>query len=96
MEFNPLYRYPQLYGRSGIFPVSKSKFFADYLEHPGKPELIPGTNVKRLKTLPLGEQARAVSGVEVKRVYEGLCAEGVVDEPAPAVGPRQHSRRARR
>jgi hypothetical protein len=88
-QFDPFYRLRQLYGPTGIFRVSRTKLFEDFLVRPGKSKLIPGTTVERLETVPLGEQAVAVTGAEVRRVAEALSNQ-LAGEPRSSI-PRVRS-----
>jgi hypothetical protein len=67
-----IYRHAALYGSDGIFGIGKSKYFSDFIQRPGGGELIPGTKIKRMRTIPLGPQARGVSEAEVERVVAAL------------------------
>ena len=68
--------------RKGVFDVSKSKFFADYVWRDGGEPTIPGTDVPKLRLIPLGPKARGAVSDDINRVIEGLqrTAEGVTQD----------------
>jgi hypothetical protein len=84
----------QLYGLNGLFGIGHSKFYKDYVEHEGGDPFIPGTRVRRLRLLKLGERAKGATDVEVNRIIEGLCAEAKLLE-APRDGKTNFERRSR-
>ena len=59
----------------GRLPVCKTKFFAEYVFHPGGPEFVPGTNVRRLRPVQLGEKIQGFFDDEVDALLEALRAE---------------------
>jgi hypothetical protein len=61
--------------RSGRLPICKSLFFKNYVYHVGGPEFVPGTKVRRLRPVPLGEKISAFFDDEIDAMIEGLRAE---------------------
>jgi hypothetical protein len=68
--------------RKGVFAVSKSKFFEDYIFHDESKPNIPGTHVPRLRLVRLGVKAKGATSDEVKRVIDGLarCSQGTEED----------------
>jgi hypothetical protein len=59
-------------GRDGLLPVGKSKLHSDYLlKDPDNP-LIPGTPVRRLSLIYLGDRTSATTEDEVERLIAEL------------------------
>jgi hypothetical protein len=81
-------RLPQIYGRGGKIPVSRTIFLDNYVYREGGDEFIPGTTVRRLRLAKLGE--RAVGGFEdeIDEIVEGLRAE----RDTTLVGTRERSK----
>jgi hypothetical protein len=74
---NGISRASELYkhkGRKGRLGVGKTKFFEDFVFDPDRPDdqLIPGTDVPRLKPVALGEKAVGFLDDEVEAVIEGF------------------------
>jgi hypothetical protein len=67
-----IYRHYQLYGRESVFGISRSKYFAGFLVRPGIDPFIPGTRIRRMRTIRLGPKARGVPESEVQRVVSAL------------------------
>ena len=64
--------------KKGRLGVGKTKFNEDYVYHPDRPdegECVPGTDVPRLKPVPLGEKAIGFFDDEIDALVEGLRAE---------------------
>jgi hypothetical protein len=58
--------------QKGVFPVSRSKGYADYvLTDPANPN-ITGTGIRRLRLVHLGGRSVGVSEDEIQRVITGL------------------------
>jgi hypothetical protein len=69
--------------------VGHSKFWEDFVYHPGGDEYVPGTNkVHRLIPVPLGVRAVGFFDDEVEKLLEGLRAE----RQAKRRGPRPRGR----
>jgi hypothetical protein len=62
-------------GRPGRLPVGKTSFFKNYVFHVGGLEYVPGTKVKRLRAVPLGEKIQGFFDDEIDELLEGLRAE---------------------
>jgi hypothetical protein len=65
-------------GKKGRLGIGKTKFNEDYVHHPDRPderECVPGTDVLRLKPVPLGEKAIGFLDDEVDALVEGIRAE---------------------
>jgi hypothetical protein len=63
--------------KKGRLGVGKTKFFEDYVYHPDRPdegECVPGTDVRRLKPVPLGEKAIGFVDAEVDALIDALVA----------------------
>jgi hypothetical protein len=59
-------------GEPGVFDVSRSKFYADFiLRDPADPN-VPGTNIARLRLVHLGPKAVGVADDEVERLITAL------------------------
>jgi len=67
-------RVNQLYGRNGVIPVGPTKFYEDFVHHPGGEENVPGTNVPRLKLVSLGDRAKGAFEDESDALVEALRA----------------------
>jgi hypothetical protein len=65
-------RLKNLFGAGGSIPVGRTKFIRDYVYQPGGPEFVPGTSVRRLRLIDLGERAKAAISDEVDELVEGL------------------------
>jgi hypothetical protein len=59
-------------GQAGLLGVGRTKLHEDFLLRDERDPLIPGTDVKRIRTVPLGVKAVGVTDAEVRRVVEGL------------------------
>jgi hypothetical protein len=62
-------------GKKGRLGVGKTKFNEDYVYHPDRPdegECVPGTDVPRLKSVPLGEKAIGFFDDEIDALVEAL------------------------
>jgi hypothetical protein len=59
-------------GQAGLLGVGRTKLHEDFLLRDESDPLIPGTDVKRLRTVPLGVKALGVTDAEVRRVVNGL------------------------
>jgi hypothetical protein len=62
----------QVWGPGGRLPVSKSLGFDDYTLHSEADPFIPGTEIRRLRPVPLGGRAIGFVEAEVDAVVEGL------------------------
>jgi hypothetical protein len=58
--------------RHGLFGVGRTKLLEDFIFHSAADPLIPGTDVERIHTIPLGAKAVGVPSSEVERVSHGL------------------------
>jgi hypothetical protein len=69
-----IWRGKQLYGRDGLLGVGKSKFYEDYLYHPGGDKFVPGTDppVPRLKPIELGPNSKGYGDPGVRALVKGL------------------------
>jgi hypothetical protein len=75
-----IYRLNRLHnrpGQDGQLGVGRTKLLEDFILRNENDPLIPGTDVRRMRTVPLGVKAVGVTDVEVRRVVEGLqrCAD---------------------
>jgi hypothetical protein len=61
-----------VYGPGSKTGIGKTKFRDDYMYHEGGDEFIPGTRVRRLKPIPLGERAIGFAEDEVDALIEAL------------------------
>jgi hypothetical protein len=64
-------------GRDGLLGIGRTKLHEDFILRDEGDALIPGTDVKRMRTVPLGVKAVGVTDAEVRRVVAGLqrCAD---------------------
>jgi hypothetical protein len=82
-----IYRARDLFGPNGKLGVSRTVFCTQMIERPGK-VFIPGTTIRRLKPVRLGDRAVGYPSDEVEALIAALKAER--DQP-----PRPLGRRAR-
>jgi hypothetical protein len=82
-----IHRGRDLYGAKGKIGVSRTVFYTDIVERPGK-TFIPGTDIPRLKAVRLGDRAKGYLSDEVDGLIEALRRER--DHP-----PRPRGRRKR-
>jgi hypothetical protein len=59
-------------GQDGLLGIGRTKLFQDFVLRDEGDPLIPGTDVKRLRTVPLGVKALGVTDAAVRRVVDGL------------------------
>ena len=76
-----IFRLKQLCGPNGLFGIGHSKLYEHYIEREGADPFIPGTHVRRARTVNLGERAKGMTDVEVDRIIRELAAEA---KPLPA------------
>jgi hypothetical protein len=68
----PILRAKDIYGRGNPIPVGHSKFYQDFVESdPAEPN-IRGTDIPRLKAVPLGERAKGFFSDEVAALLDAL------------------------
>jgi hypothetical protein len=83
-----------IYGPGNPLPVGHSKFWRDFVYKPGGDEFIPGTKIKRLRLVQLGDRAVGAFSDEVEELIEAYRAlRNRV--PAQLLGP-QHANQAKR
>jgi hypothetical protein len=62
-----------VYGRGNKpIPVGRTKFFTDYVEHDENDKCVPGTEIPRLKPVPLGERAIGFFSDKIEELQEAL------------------------
>jgi predicted DNA-binding transcriptional regulator AlpA len=78
-------RLKQVIAPNGRLPVSKSKLYDDFILSDPADSFIPGTDVKRLRPVPLGGRCVGFVEEEVDRVNEALVAlrDATPFQPAP-------------
>jgi hypothetical protein len=59
-------------GRAGLFGISRSTFFDNFVLHSEADPFIPRTNVRRLRLLHLAPNAAAAFNDEIDAVLDGL------------------------
>ena len=69
MSNKRILRSPETYKKIG---VGKTKFFEDYRYTPGGEEFVPGTTIRRLKPVQLGERAIGFFEDEADELLENL------------------------
>jgi hypothetical protein len=62
----------ELPAQDGLLGVSRTQFFKNFLLRDPSNPFVPGTNVRRLQTVPLGIKAVGVLDAEVRRIVEEL------------------------
>ena len=67
-------RVTDIYGPGGRIPVKKSKFYEDFVYHPGGEENIPKTDIPRLRLIGLGSRAKGGLEEHVDAIVDGLAA----------------------
>jgi len=67
-------RVTDIYGPNGRIPVKKSKFYEDFVYHPGGEENIPKTDIPRLRLIKLAGHATGGLEEHVDAIVEGLAA----------------------
>src|SRR5262245_14791522 len=82
-------RTKRIYARIG---VGKTKFFEDYVQHPGGEEYVPGTQVRRLRLVNLGERALGGFEDEVDELIEALRRERDAQHAAAVPVPPEQKR----
>jgi hypothetical protein len=78
-------RLNEVHGRGRPIPVGLTKFYEDFVYRDGEDEFIPGTAVKRLRTVKLGLRAVGFFADEVFALVEALRA--ARDSEAPSLIP---------
>jgi hypothetical protein len=74
MSAKRILRPAQVHGPNNKIPVGHTKFFEDMVYHEGGDEFVPGTKIRRLRRVPLGERAIGFLEDEVDALIEGLRA----------------------
>jgi hypothetical protein len=69
---NSILRPADIFGSGNPLPVGHTKFWEDFVYKPGDSEFVPGTNIKRLKLVRLGERAVGAFADEVYQLVEAL------------------------
>jgi hypothetical protein len=62
----------QVYGPGNPIPVGPTKFYEDFVLHDEADPFVPGTNVRRARSVPLGERARGFFDDEILALVEAL------------------------
>jgi hypothetical protein len=65
-------RLSDVFGPGKPLPVRHTKFYKDYVLQAGGDEFIPGTNIPRLRLVPLGGRAVGVFQDELDALLEAL------------------------
>jgi hypothetical protein len=82
-------RIKQVCGPTGRLPVSKSKFYDDFVLHDLADPFIPGTEVKRVRPVKLAGNAAGFVESEIDAVNEALVSLRDATPPKPAVTSRK-------
>jgi hypothetical protein len=67
-------RFPQTFGPQGVIPVKHTKAYEDFIFRPGGPTTVTGTNLPRLRRVPLGPRAIGFLESKVVELVAGLAA----------------------
>jgi hypothetical protein len=67
-------RLSKIFGPNGKIPVGHSKAYEDYIARPGRESNIPGTNIPKLRLIPLGPRAVGGREDEVDAIVDALSA----------------------
>jgi hypothetical protein len=65
-------RGPQIWGREGRLPVSRTTFDEKFTLHDPSDPFVPGTNIRRVRRVPLGGRAVGYVEDEIDVVAEQL------------------------
>jgi hypothetical protein len=71
-EMGRLIRLRDAYGRGGVVPVGRTKFFDDFVLNSEADPFVPNSEIPRLKLIPLGERAMALDLDEVNSFVDQL------------------------
>jgi hypothetical protein len=69
---NSIMRPADIFGPGNPLPIGHTTFWKDYVYQPGGDEFVPGTNIPRLRLVPLGKRAVGAFADEVFELIEAL------------------------
>jgi hypothetical protein len=88
-------RVKQICGPAGRLPVSKSKFYDDFVLHDPADPFIPGTQIKRTRPVKLAGNAAGFVEGEIDAINEALVSLRDATPLNPTVTSRKRKMRGR-
>jgi hypothetical protein len=89
MDRTSILRVKDIHGRGNPLPIGHTRFWKDFVYHPGGEEFIPGTEIPRLRLVQLGKRSVGAFADEVYGIIEALRTARDSAPPRPAPFTRE-------